>query len=262
MQTFETIQLTQAKKVTTIWLNKPEVHNAFDEVMVDEITTAFKELGTDIETRIIVLRAKGESFSAGADLNWMEKVASYSPEENLKEAQNLAQCFHMIYSSSKPTIALIHGASFGGANGLLASCDIAISEENAMFSFSEVNLGIIPAVISPYVIKRIGEFPAKEMMLTGIKFNGNKAHQIGLVNVSCQHEDMEEQLDKYIQHLLSSGPKAISLCKNLIREVATKTFSGELIDFTARQIASVRASDEGKEGLKAFLEKRKTNWSI
>jgi methylglutaconyl-CoA hydratase len=256
----ETLQIERKNNVTTIWLNRPALHNAFDEIMVKELTTIYSKLNKDKSTRVIVLRAKGQSFSSGADINWMKKAAKYSDKENIKEAANLAECFLTIYSSPKPTIAVVHGASFGGANGLFSSCDIAIAVNNSIFSFSEVNLGIIPAVISPYIIKRIGEYPSKELMLTGMRFSSRKAKIIGLVNQVCLAEEVENELEKYVSLFLSSGPNAISLCKKLINKVTVTQFSQEQINYTVEQIAVVRKSSEGQEGMNAFVAKRKPNW--
>lgn len=262
MKQFTTIKVTEDKNVATVWLNKPAVHNAFDEMMVNELTEVFHQLDKDDQTRVVVLRGEGKSFSAGADLNEMRNSAKASYEQNLQNAQQLATCFQAIYTCTKPTIALVHGAAFGGANGLLASCDVALAENQTSFSFSEVNIGLIPAVISPYVIKRIGEFPAKELMLTGMKFTATTACDLRLVSKIGTLEELEEQLNHYIKLFLTSGPKAMSLCKQLITRVAQQDFSSTLIDFTAQQIAAIRVSEEGQEGLNAFLEKRKPNWKV
>ncbi len=256
----KTIKITKDKQTTTIWLAKPRVRNAFDETMVEELIAVYNELTDDLGVKVIVLRGEGGMFSAGADLRWMKQLATNSYEENVKGARRLAECFYTIYTSRKPTIALVHGASFGGANGLLASCDVVIADKKTVFSFSEVKLGIIPAVISPYIIKRIGEFSAREMMLTGQPFDGEKAKTIGLVNVSCSFEEIETELAKYVALFLASGTNAIAECKNLIEQVTGKEITRELIEYTAQRIATVRNSEEGKEGMSAFLEKRKPNW--
>lgn len=260
MKGLKTIEIESTKGVTTIWLDRPEVHNAFNETMVEEITRSFIEINNEEETKLIVLRAKGKSFSAGADINWMKKVAGYSFTQNLKEGENLSKCFNAIYSSLKPTVAVVHGASFGGANGLIASCDFTIADKETVFSFSEVNIGIIPACISPYVIKRIGEYPARELMLTGQRFKGKKAQKIGLINKSCKVGKLEEELKRHVELIFSSSPKAVSACKELIHAVVEMSLE-DTIGFTAEKIAKIRATEEGKEGLAAFLDKRKPSWS-
>ncbi|MCD6090578.1 MAG: enoyl-CoA hydratase/isomerase family protein [Bacteroidales bacterium] len=260
MKKFETIELDIKNEVGTIWLNRPEIHNAFNEVMIAELIEMFKEIKTMDEVRIVILRGKGKSFCAGADLNWMRNVAKYSYEDNYAESLNLSNCFYEIYTCPKPTIAIVHGAAIGGANGLLAACDFAYADENTIFSLSEVKIGIVPACISPYVTKRVGEYGSKELMLTGKRFKGEVAAYHRLVNKSLSAEKLEGYLEEVIGLLKTSGPKAMSHCKNLIYDISNKLTLQEAIGYTAKMIADIRASEEGQEGMAAFLEKRKPNW--
>jgi methylglutaconyl-CoA hydratase len=257
---YQTIEIVHENPVATVWLNRPEIHNAFNEVMIEEIRDAMVSLSSRTDIRVIVLRGKGPSFCAGADLNWMRAVSKYSYEENLKESQNLSECFYAIYSCKIPTIAVVHGAAIGGANGLMAACDIVLAEENTVFSLSEVKIGIIPACISPYIIKRVHEFPAKELMLTGLRFKGDKAEKVGLVNYALSSKALEEKLHQIINSLKTSGPVAVSQCKELIDQVVNHQSLDEVKEYTAKMIAEIRMSTEGQEGMAAFLEKRKPNW--
>ncbi|MFV0604299.1 MAG: enoyl-CoA hydratase/isomerase family protein [Niabella sp.] len=257
---YQTIEIEYSDQVTTIWLNRPEVHNAFNEEMIAEITQVFKEINLEENTRMIVLRGRGKSFCAGADINWMRDVAQYSYEQNLKESQQLSECFYSIYTCNKPTIAVVHGAAIGGANGLLAACDFVYAEENTVFSLSEVKIGIIPACISPYIIKRVGEFPAKDLMLTGRRFKAEEAEKLKLINKSLTNDELETTLKETIGLLSSSGPKAIEKCKQLIHKVTNEIDLQEALSFTANIIADIRTSEEGQEGMASFLEKRNPNW--
>jgi methylglutaconyl-CoA hydratase len=260
MKAYKTIQLEPDHDTTTVWMNRPEIHNAFNEEMISELSDAFTRLNEMEEVRVVVLRGRGKSFCAGADLNWMKSVANYSHEQNYAESLNLAKCFYSIYTCSKPTIAVVHGAAIGGANGLLAACDFAFADENTTFSLSEVKIGIIPAAISPYVTKRVGEYGSRELMLTGKRIKGKEAAHFRLVNKSLPADELEAHLESVIALLRTSGPKAISQCKKLIFDISNKLTLDEAVDYTARMIADIRASDEGQEGMAAFLNKRKPNW--
>lgn len=257
---YKTLLFENNDGLGTVWLNRPEIHNAFNEVMITELITVFDEISKMEDVRVVILRGKGKSFCAGADLNWMRNVAKYSYEENYKESLNLSVCFHKIYTCPKPTIAMVHGAAIGGANGLLAACDFAYADENTTFSLSEVKIGIVPACISPYVTKRVGEYGSKELMLTGKRFKGPEAEHHKLVNQSFSGEAMQSHVDEIIALLFTSGPKAISHCKNLLYDISNKLNLDEAIEYTAKMIADIRASEEGQEGMAAFLEKRKPNW--
>jgi methylglutaconyl-CoA hydratase len=262
MKQYHTINVSTAEGVATISLNRPDIRNAFNEVMISEITSAFREIEKEEGIRVIILKGEGKSFCAGADLNWMRDVAAYSFEKNYEESLRLSQCFYTIYTSPKPTIAVVHGAAIGGANGLLAACDIALCEENTVFSLSEVKIGIVPACISPYVIKRVGEYGARELMLTGRRIIGKEAEEYRLVNKSLSANEMESYIENLIFQLKSSGPKAVTHCKKLIDEVANNITLDEALSYAAHMIAEIRASEEGQEGMTAFLDKRKPNWTI
>ena len=261
MDNFRTIEVTSGRSVSTIWLNRPEVRNAFNALMVSELSAVFKELGSDSSARVIVVRGKGKAFCAGADLNWMKEAVNYSREDNYKEALQLSALFHDIYSCPKPVISMVHGASTGGANGIVAASDIAICADDTVFSLSEVKLGLVPAVISPYVIKRVGEFPARELMLTAKRIKGEEAADRGLVNRSCPPLKLEEEVEELVAQLLEGGPSAISITKKLIYDVCNNQSLSTSIEKTAAIIADMRTSEEGLEGMAAFLEKRKTRWA-
>lgn len=258
---YNTLEIQTANQTATIWLNRPEIHNAFNEVMISELIKAFNEVSALDDVRVVVLRGHGKSFCAGADLNWMRDVAQYSYEQNYKESLQLSDCFFTIYNCPKPTIALVHGAAIGGANGLLSACDMAICDDETVFSLSEVKIGIVPACISPYVIKRVGEYGAKELMLTGKRIKGKEAGHFRLVNKSLPDIELEAYLDELISLLKSSGPKAMTQCKTLIDQVSNKISLHEALSYTAQMIAEIRASEEGQEGMAAFLEKRKPEWN-
>lgn len=260
MKQYKTIEFEIKEEVGTIWLNRPEIHNAFNEVMISELISIFEEINEMEDIRVIILRGRGKSFCAGADLNWMRNVAKYSYDDNYKESLNLSICFHKIYTCPKPTIAMVHGAAIGGANGLLAACDFAYADNNATFSLSEVKIGIVPACISPYVTKRVSEYGSKELMLTGKRFKGPEAEYHRLVNKSFEGDQMQSHVDELIGLLKTSGPKAISHCKNLLYDINNTLNLDDAIAYTAKMIADIRASDEGQEGMAAFLEKRKPNW--
>ncbi|MEJ2594582.1 MAG: enoyl-CoA hydratase-related protein [bacterium] len=247
-------------KVTTIWLNRPDVRNAMDEQMITELTTAFHDAGDNQNVRAIILRGRGKSFCAGADLNYMKSIAEFGFDENVKDAQKLAALFQTVYLCPVPTIAMVHGAAFGGANGLLAACDIVIAEENTKFAFSEVKLGIAPATISPFVIRRIGEYGARELMVTGKRFNAREALKWKLVNHVTEESTFEQMMEEIVQHILSAGPVAVRETKQLIRQVDASNPVEELMKHTAQMIARLRGSAEGREGMSSFLEKRKPKW--
>jgi len=260
MINYSTIKLETSNGIATILLNRPDIRNAFNEVMIAELTDAFQQAGEMDTIRVIILKGEGKSFCAGADLNWMRDVSAYSYEQNYAESLRLSECFFAIYSSPKPTIAVVHGAAIGGANGLLAACDMAICDNETVFSLSEVKIGIVPACISPYVIKRVGEYGARELMLTGRRISGSEAETYKLVNKSLPVEQIDAYVDQMVQMLLTSGPAAITHCKKLIDTVVNHINLDDALTYTARMIAEIRASDEGQEGMAAFLEKRKPKW--
>ncbi|MCF6341356.1 MAG: enoyl-CoA hydratase-related protein [Bacteroidales bacterium] len=259
MSNYEAITIEQGI-VTMVSLNRPEVHNAINDVMIAELTRAFREIPKDKSVRLIVLRGNGKSFCAGADLNYMKSIAGFGFEENVKDAKKLAALFQTVYDCPLPTLAVIHGAAYGGANGLLAACDMVVAEENTNFAFSEVKLGIAPATISPFVIRRIGEFGAKELMMTGKRFKGKEAEKWHLVNLAVAEFKLDEEVNCLIKQILGSGPEAVKTTKKLIEKVVDEKTPDDTIEYTTKLIAELRASAEGQEGMAAFLEKRKPKW--
>jgi methylglutaconyl-CoA hydratase len=257
---YQTIELELSNGMATVWLNRPEIRNAFNETMIAEVLDVFTRLNSIPEVRVVLLRGRGKSFCAGADLNWMRDVASYSYEQNLAESLNLSKCFHAIYTCIKPTIAVVHGAAIGGANGLLAACDIAYADDETVFSLSEVKIGIVPACISPYVVKRTGEYGSRELMLTGRRIKGPEAARMGLINKSLHTDALMSYVLETVDLLMSSGPEAVGRCKELLFKVSNVWDMKQAMEETARMIAEIRASSEGQEGMAAFLEKRPANW--
>ena len=260
MKTYQNIELKLEDKIGTVWLNRPDKHNAMNAEMIAEIIDCFESLNDNKNVHIVLLRGRGKSFCAGADLNYMKGIAEFGYEENYQDSLKLARCFNVIYTCRKPTIAVVQGAAIGGANGLLAACDFVYCTDETKFAFAEVKLGIVPATISPYVVKRIGEFGSRDLMLTGRRFLGKEAESYKLVNKSLPAEELEEQVNKTIKILMSSGPEAMAACKQLIYDLFNKMTFDESIDYSARLIANLRASKEGQEGMASFLEKRKPNW--
>lgn len=253
-------EITEAG-IATITLNRPDIHNAFDDVLIADLTAKIETLNTDPAVRVIILTGAGKSFSAGADLNWMKRMAGYSHAENLADSRALAKLMKVLNFSSKPTIALVNGAAFGGGVGLAACCDIVIASDRASFCLSEVKLGLIPAVISPYVVEAIGVNQARRYFLTAERFNAQTAQQIGLVHEVVSGDELTARGQEMAKILLANGPDAMHAAKNLIYAVANKPISDAVIDDTAQRIADQRASGEGREGIRAFLEKRPANWS-
>ena len=260
MKSYQNIEFDLENNIGTVWLNRPEKHNAMNAEMIAEIIDCFFEINNMSEVRIVLLRGRGKSFCAGADLNYMKGIAEFGYDENYHDSLQLAKCFNVIYTCQKPTIAIVQGAAIGGANGLLAACDFVYCTDETKFAFSEVKLGIVPATISPYVVKRIGEYGARDLMLTGRRFLGKEAEYYRLVNKSLPAEELEDQINSTIKVLMSSGPDAIAACKLLLYNISNKINFVDSIDYTANLIAELRASKEGQEGMAAFLEKRKPNW--
>lgn len=256
----KTITYSLKDKIAAVTLNRPEVHNAFNEVMIAELTELFKKISEDNQVRVVVLTGNGKSFSAGADLNWMKKMINYSYEENLEDSIKLAELFDLMYSLPKPVIARVNGAAIGGGTGLVAVCDIAIAAENAKFSLSEVKLGLVPACISPYVIRKVGEGRCREFFLTGERLVARRAMELGLVNQVVPTEELDRAVEEKANQLISSGPKAIAMCKELLKNVPGMDFD-KAKTYTADMIARMRIGGEGQEGMSAFLEKRKPKWT-
>ena len=247
--------------VGIVTLNRPDRHNAFDDVTIVELTHALGTLEADPAVRTIVIGSIGKNFCAGADLNWMRRVADHGPEENLRDARALAEMLRHVAQCQKPVIARVQGPAYGGGVGLIAACDIAISTFDAQFALTEVKLGIIPSTISPHVIAAIGERYARRYMLTAERFSASEAYRIGLVHEIVHDEAaLDDAIGDLIEALLKNGPDAMAECKQLIGVVAGRPLSAELIEDTAQRIARVRATAEAQEGMAAFLAKRKPNW--
>lgn len=245
--------------VATISLNRPAVHNAFDDAVIAELNSAIAGYAKHPEVRLLVLRAEGKSFSAGADLGWMKRMASYSREDNLADARELERLMHSLYDFPKPTIAVVQGPAYGGAVGLVSCCDIALASEGASFALSEAKLGLAPAVISPFVIAAIGARQASRYFLTAERFSAATARELGLVHEVVTPDALADAVEKLLTTLLANGPVALMACKALLRRVAAAT-SPELAAYTTELIASLRTSQEGQEGLGAFFDKRQPAW--
>ncbi|WP_026873089.1 enoyl-CoA hydratase-related protein [Inquilinus limosus] len=245
--------------VGTVVMDRPDRHNAFDEHVIADLTAAFARFGADDSVRAVVLRGAGKSFSAGADLDWMRRMAAYDEAANLADARALAALMRTIDMLPKPTVALVHGAAYGGGVGLVACCDIAIATEAASFSLSEVKLGLIPAVISPYVVRAIGARAARRYFLTAERFDAVEARRLGLVHELVAGDGLEEAARQVMAALRGNGPAAVRAAKDLIAAVAGRP-PAEVEEDCARRIAAIRAGEEGREGVAAFLEKRKPSW--
>jgi methylglutaconyl-CoA hydratase len=254
------LQIEKAGKVATVRLNRPDKHNAFDEHLIAELTQAFRDLAGDAAVRVVVLAANGQSFSAGADLDWMKRMSAMGRADNERDAMALADVMEAIDRCPKPVVGVIQGAAFGGGVGLVACCDIAIAGSGASFSLSEVRLGLIPAVISPYVAAAIGPRACRRYFLTAERFDAATAAKLGLIHRVAEPEALEAARDETIKQLLTGGPAAQTAAKDLIRRVTFAPNDEALRRDTAARIADARASTEGKEGIAAFLEKRKPNW--
>ena len=246
-----------------VTLNNAEKHNAFDDALIADHTRELKNLAENSDVRVVVLSAVGKSFSAGAVLNWMKRMSAYSEEENLRDAMALGELMRTLHELSKPTIARVQGAAYGGGVGLVACCDIAVGTHNAAFSLSEVKLGLIPAVISPYVIAAIGERAAHRYFLTAERFDAAEGFRLGLLHeLVASDDDMDEKINDICDALMQGGPLAHFEAKALISAVSNRPIDDAVIADTAKRIARVRASAEGKEGLSAFLDKRKSRWIV
>ena len=257
---YQTLQVVQENRVATVWLNRPDVRNAFNETAIAEITQAFRALGADEGVRAIVLAAHGPAFCAGADLNWMKKMASYTHEENRADAAQLAEMLRTMYFCPKPVVARVQGDCYAGGMGLVAACDIAVAVDEVHFCLSEVKLGLVPATISPYVIKAMGENAARRYFLTAERFSASEALRIGFVHAAVKAEALDATVDDIVKALVSASPNAVKEAKRLVQEVAGAPLTDALIADTAERIAVIRASDEGREGVRSFLEKRKPSW--
>jgi methylglutaconyl-CoA hydratase len=248
------------KYIATITLNRPLIHNAIDDHLIHELMNLLRDLEQKPQVRAILLTAAGPSFCAGADLQWMKRMSTASQDENMRDAEQLAGMLRRLNIFPRPTVALVQGSAYGGGVGLVAACDIAIASEGSSFSLSEVKLGLIPAVISPYVIAAMGARAARRYFLTGERFSAEEALRLGLVHETVPGDHLTRTADRIIAALLEGGPRAHAEAKRLVFDVAGKPIEPAVIDETTRRIATIRASPEGREGVAAFLDKRKPNW--
>ncbi|WP_323142468.1 enoyl-CoA hydratase/isomerase family protein [Massilia phyllosphaerae] len=260
MDTYETLEITVADKVATITLNRPQLRNAFNENAIADLTMAFDEASQDRDVRAIVLAANGPAFCAGADLNWMKKMAGYSAAENEADALRLADMLRTIYYSPKPVVARVQGDCYAGGMGLVAACDIVVVAEGVNFCLSEVKLGLIPATISPYVIKAMGDQAARRYFLSAERFDAREAHRLGLAHEVVPADQLDAKVAEIVKALVGNSPNAVREAKALVRDIAGLPIDDVLLADTAGRIAAIRASDEGREGVAAFLEKRKPSW--
>ena len=257
-----TLTVTLSDHIATVTLSRPDKRNAFNDQVIEELNFAFAKLAQDDDVRAIVLAAKGKAFCAGADLSWMRAMADYRHEENLADAAKLAQMLKTIYECPKPTVAAIQGDVYAGGIGLIAACDVAIAVKTASFCLSEVRLGLIPATISPYVIRAMGARAAHRYFLSAEVFDAKEARRIGLIHERVSEEELDETVARLCQHWRNASPNAIKQCKTLLHDVAGAPIDEALIAKTVTSIADIRASSEGKEGVQSFLQKRKPDWLV
>ena len=259
---FQTIELEySAKGFATLWLNRPEKNNAFNAEMIRELVLAIDQIQADKKLRFLLLRGRGRHFSAGADIAWMQQSAKLDFDANLTDARELAELMYSLYHLKLPTLAVVQGAAFGGALGLIACCDMAIGTADAQLSLSEVRIGLAPAVISPFVVKAIGERATRRYAMTGERFSGERARELGLLSETYAADSLDDSLSGWIDNLLLNSPQAMRASKDLLREASSGSLSPALRRYTENTIARIRVSPEGQEGLNAFLEKRKPAWS-
>lgn len=257
---FTTLEIELQGPVATIWMNRPELHNAFDEILIAELTAACVALDEDSDVRVVVLGGRGKSFSAGADLNWMRRAANNGLDDNLNDARALARMLRTLAEMNKPTIARVQGAALGGGMGLAAACDIAVASTKAVFATSEVRFGIIPSAISPYVLRAIGARQATRYFQSAERIDAVRAREIGLVHETVEAEALDARIQEIASALLQGGPLAQAAAKDLIRAVDGESINDNLVEETAHRIAHLRATPEAREGIAAFLEKRTAAW--
>jgi methylglutaconyl-CoA hydratase len=259
---YQTLEVVRDGALATVWLNRPDVRNAFNETTIAEITAVFTALDSDEQVRAVVLAARGPAFCAGADLNWMKKMAGYSQAENEADAMRLADMLRTIYYCPKPVVAKVQGDCYAGGMGLVAACDIVVAAEGVNFCLSEVKLGLIPATISPYVIKAMGEQAARRYFLTAERFTATEAKSMGFAHETVVPEQLDQTVANIVKALASNSPHAVREAKKLVREISGMPVDDAMLADTAERIAAIRASDEGREGVASFLEKRKPNWLL
>ena len=259
---YKSLLVNVEQHIATVTLNRPQIRNAFNDEMIAELTHAFKTLGNDEQVRVIVLAAAGKAFCAGADLNWMRAMADYSYDENLADADKLAQMLKTIYECPKSTIAAVQGDVYAGGMGLVAVCDVAIAVRIANFCLSEVRLGLAPATISPYVIRALGARASQRYFLSAEVFDSKKARQLGFIHERVSEESLDDAVAEFCAKVVKNSPEAVKTCKRLLHEVAGAPITDELIADTVKGIADIRSSEQGKEGVQAFLQKRQPDWLI
>ena len=259
---YETLEIERHGPVATIWMNRPEVFNAFNEQLIGDLTDACSVLDADPSVRVVVLAGRGRHFSAGADLNWMKRASAYGEAENLEDSRRFARMLHALFEMSKPTIARVQGAALGGGTGLAAACDMAVASADALFSTSEVKFGIIPSVISPYVLRAIGPRHALRYFQSAERISAERALQIGLVNEVTPVDALDAGIAALANVLIAGAPKAQKAAKDLIASVNGRAIDEAVIEETAQRIARQRATDEARDGIAAFLEKRTPAWLL
>ena len=257
---FQALQIELNGPVATIWMNRPDLHNAFDETLIAELTAACIALDEDKDIRVVILAGRGKSFSAGADLNWMKRAANNGIDDNLNDARALAKMLRTLAEMKKPTIARVQGAALGGGMGLASACDIAVASTKAVFATSEVKFGIIPSAISPYVLRAIGARQAYRYFQSAERIAADRAREIGLVHETVEPDQLDAKVQEIVVSLLQGGPLAQAAAKDLIRVVAGQPVNQTLVEETAHRIAHLRATPEAREGIAAFLDKRQPNW--
>ena len=257
---YQTLELKIDGAQATVWLNRPDVRNAFNETTIAEVTEVFSVLDAYEQVRAVVLAARGPAFCAGADLNWMKKMAGYSHEENLADAAGLAAMLRAIHDCSKPVVARVQGDCYAGGMGLAAACDIVVAAEGAYFCLSEVKLGLIPATISPYVIRAMGAQAARRYFLTAERFTAAEARRLGLAHEVVAAEALDQTVQGLLKALIAASPNAVAAAKVLVRDITGQPLTDALVADTVARIADIRASEQGREGVRSFLEKRKPSW--
>ena len=257
---YTTLEIELKGPVATIWMNRPDMHNAFDETLIAELTAACAALDVDKNVRVVILAGRGKSFSAGADLNWMKRAANNGVDDNLNDARALAGMLRVLAEMKKPTIARVQGAALGGGMGLAAACDIAVASKKAVFATSEVKFGIIPSAISPYVLRAIGARQAYRYFQSAERISAERAREIGLVHEAVEPEELDAKVQEIVTALLQGGPLSQSAAKDLIRAVNNQPINDNLVEDTAHRIAHLRATPEAREGISAFLDKRLPTW--
>ena len=254
------LEVTVRNGCAIVALNRPEIRNAFDDALIANLTRTFRKIDADDSIRAMILMGNGTAFCAGADLNWMKRMARYSEKQNYADALALGTMLQTLDRMRKPTIARVHGPAFAGGTGLVAACDIAVGTPEAEFALTEAKLGMSPATISPYLVRAIGERAAHRYFLTAERFSAAEAYRLGLLSELCQPDDLDYEINNILGHLVAGGQSALASIKDLIRDVSNRTIDDTLVRETARRIAEIRVSPEGKEGIAAFLSKRKPAW--